>query len=158
VAAGTAYATVSLLFTIPSGTWRGAVSTSTAQTPGSGVALSLLSASTGPIPDSRVVLIGPMTSATVTNAQGVGFKLNLPLADGQWTVVDTANWSYKAPTTGTPSATASATLTGAIVAQGPPLGSALVLTPNATTVPINVTMVGATVNSKFMVRAMPAYF
>lgn len=158
VANGAAYATMTLLFNIPSGSWRDALTTSSEYLPGTNVPLPLLAASTAPIPDSRVVLIGPMTKATVTNAQGYGFTLNLPLADGQWTVVDTANWSYKAPTTGTPSAGATATLTAAITAAGPPLGSALVLTPNATTVPINVVMTGSSGSSKFIVRAMPAYF
>lgn len=151
------FATVTLLFTIPSGTWRKAEVTTAQLTP-STTALTDLAGSTGPIPDSKILILGPCNSATVTNSGGVGFKLNLPLASGEWTVVDAATWRYRAPSTGTPNIASPATLSAAIESYGPPLGSALVLVPNASTVPINVTMPGATSASRFQVRARPAYF
>lgn len=151
-------ATISMLFTIPSGTWRAGVEVSPKMNVGASMVVDFLEDSTGPIADSRIVLIGPCTSATVTNRQGVGFRLALPLDAGEWTVVDTATWTYRAPSTGTPSSTASATLSSAISAVGSPLGSALVITPSAANTIVNVTMPGATSASGFMVRAMPAYF
>ena len=151
------YATISLLFAIPSGTWRGLNATSPTFTASS--AIPHLEDSTAPIADSRIVLIGAMSSATVTNGAGNGFKLQLSLAAGQWTVVDTATFTYRAPSTGTPSATATATLTAALSPVGAVSGSALILTPAPSGTTAYVSFTGSTTtDTGFQVRAMPAYF
>lgn len=154
---GANYATLSLLFSIPSGMWRGAIATSPTFT--ASAAIPHLESSTAPIADSRIVLIGPMSSATVTNAAGNGFNLDLPLAEGQWTVVDTATFTYRSPSTGTPSATAATSLTAAITPVGTVIGSALILLPVPGGVTASVAFTGSTTSATgFQVRAMPAYF
>lgn len=91
------YAVYKFVFRIPAGVWHGEPVDQQLSAVGTQW-ISALAESTAPIDGPSISLAGPFTYIEVTNTYGNGFRLERPLAAGQYVTVDTFHWTVS-PTT-----------------------------------------------------------
>lgn len=138
------YATLTLIFEVPSGLWASPSFTTTLATiTTTGQAVKVkVPAGTAPAMDNVIALKGPFTSAygsrvTITNGHGAGFKLgvkgkSLAAPSGGWLLINTNTWRYGVSMAATAAAIDWACPkpgSGLIEPRERPMGSALTILP-----------------------------
>lgn len=121
---------------VPGAFWRSVSNTDSAATianTASTQTLVELAGSTGPITDALLQFEGGFSTATITcPVSGDSLTINAPLADGEYVVVDTANWVARKHTTDSWSLTAGTNwITNVVSNRGS--GPMLTLNPDFTT-------------------------
>jgi len=157
-APGADHATLTVVLTNPTGKWTGATRTASLRLDGTQM-VTAAAGCTAQIDRCYVTLVGPMTSATITNSMGNGFHLSTAIPAGRQITVDCRRWlvSSLRDYTGVPVFASTSRMSPDLQLVGSTSSLALTMHPRPAGATLNVATTGTSVGSQLHIQFQEAY-